>query len=114
MNRRLLTDLHPAPNAESIADMEVQPEDYTVISLGSNFGRDEAEACKTARARVVIAFGRNVSKDEITGLALDAIASLHAFLMDRHHVRLDYVPGAGDGVTPPDIAVPEPDADTRH
>lgn len=106
MNRRLLTDLHPAPNAEAVADMEVQPENYTVISLGSNFSRDIPEDCAHARARVVIAFGQKVTKDEITALALDAIASLHAFLHDRGH-RLDYIPGGGAGSTPPDIAMPE-------
>lgn len=100
-----LNELHPTPNAEVLAAMEMQPEHYEVISLGSGFGRTTAEDAAHARARIVIGVGRTVSRDELSVLAVEAIAALSAFLDAKHTLRLDYQPGAGDGTHPPDTAI---------
>lgn len=104
---RNLNELHPAPNSEIVADMEMQPEQYTVISLGSAYGRETLEDAAHARARIVMAFGHSCTRDELNALAIDAIAALHAFLDNKHQLRLDYVPGTGDGPTPADTALEE-------
>lgn len=102
---RSLNGLHPTPNAEALAGMEMQPDQYDVLSLGSNYSRPSAEECHHARARVVFAFGKGVTRDELNALAMEAVADLHAFLETKHVVRLDYQPGTGDGPVPPDAAL---------
>ena len=98
-------DLHPTPNSETVAAMEMQPEAYDVISLGSHYPRDTAEDAPHARAHVVFAFGKGCTEAELYALAIEAVADLHAYLT-RHPLRLDYVPGDGDGPIPPDAALP--------
>ncbi len=102
---RSLNDLHPTPNAEAVADMEMQPDQYDVLTLGSNYSRDDIEQVAHARARVVFAFGKGVTRDELNALVVEAIADLHAFLDTKHTIRLDYIPGTGDGPVPPDAAI---------
>lgn len=102
-----INELDPAPNTRALAEMEMQPEHYEVISLGSGFGRDTAEDATHARAHIVIGIGRTVSREEMATLALQAIATLSAYL-DRDTLRLDYRPGPGNGDTPPDTAIPDP------
>lgn len=102
---RSLNDLHPTPNAEVVADMEMRPEHYDVVSIGSAWSRPDVDDVEHARARVVVAFGKGVSRDELNGLVLEAIAGLHAFLDTKHTIRLDYQPGTGDGPVPPDTAL---------
>lgn len=99
-----INDLHPAPNAEVLAEMEMQPEHYDVVARVRAVPRADPDEVPHARAAVVVAFGKTLSHDEINAVMFDTIATLHAFL-EGPGLRLDYQPGHGDGPTPPDTAV---------
>lgn len=106
MNR--LNELDPAPNTRVLAEMEMQPEHYDVISLRAGYARDTAEDATHARAHIAIGIGKTVSREEMASLALEAIAALSAYLDRENVLRLDYRPGPGDGTTPPDTAIATP------
>lgn len=101
-----MNELHPTPNAEVLAGMEMQPGHYDVISIGAAYSREDPVATEHARAQIVFGIGRAMSRDEINALILDAIADLHAFLEEKDRVRMVYQPGAGPGPYPADTAMP--------
>lgn len=109
-----LNALHPAPNSETVAAMEMQPDVYDVLSLGSHYPRDDADDAPHARAHVVFAFGKGCTKAELHALLFDALADLHALLETKHTLRLEYVPGDGDGPVPPDAALNTTDGENPH
>lgn len=103
-----LHDLHPAPNSELVAEMEMQPDHYNVIAHLQCHTRPDPEQARHARATIVVAFGKDLSVDEVNTILFDTIAALHAYLEEKHTLRLDYRPGEGEGPTPPDTAMPPP------
>lgn len=94
--------LHPTPVAEMLANLEMQPDRYIVLSLGSNFSRPLLEDAVHARVRGVFAFGNHVSPDEIRKVLVDLVALV------TDHLK-QYTAGH-----PPRQALPalEPDDDT--
>lgn len=107
-----INELHPTPAAEALAEMEMQPDRYELLSLSSNYSRGSVEEAKHARARVHIAFGKGVTREELLSLVLEAMAELHGSLHTSLH--LEYVPGTGEGPTPPDAAIEECREGTPH
>jgi hypothetical protein len=102
-----LSDLHPTPNAEVLADKEIQPVHYEVISTAAHFPRTVAADTEHAQAHASIAFGRGLAREEVEQVLNELVAEVRTWFTDHGAVHLAYVPGTGDGSTPPDKALDE-------